>query len=238
MSMVSYLDRKFYPNHKDSWDNHLFREEVLKELKPDMVVLDLGAGSGYLPQMNFKGMAAKICGIDPNPLIMDNPHLDEAKIGLGDSIPWPDAHFDLVISDNVIEHVDNPDAVFAEVSRVLKPGCKFLFKTPNKAHYMPLIARMTPTSFHKFYNKLRGRPEEDTFPTRYRANSRSAVKRLAAAHGFDTWEVDLIEGRPEYLRLTAFTYLFGIVYERIVNMTDAFSGVRILLVARLTRSKS
>ncbi|MEI2780661.1 MAG: hypothetical protein V9H25_05130 [Candidatus Competibacter sp.] len=45
-------------------------------------------------------------------------------------------------------------SVFREVARVLKRGGVFLFKTPNKTHYMPTIARLTPHRFHQFVNRI------------------------------------------------------------------------------------
>ena len=77
----------------------------------------------------------------------------------------------MVFADNVMEHLANPYKVFKELSRVLKPDGLLLFKTPNRSHYMPLISRLTPLSFHKFINKIRGR-STDTFPTHYLVNSR------------------------------------------------------------------
>ena len=37
-------------------------------------------------------------------------------------IPFPDAHFDLVTNNQVMEHVEDLDAVLAEIDRVLRPG--------------------------------------------------------------------------------------------------------------------
>lgn len=126
--------------------------------------------------------------------------------------------------------------MYREVARVLKPGGVLLFKTPNKWHYMPTIARMTPHGFHQFVNRLRGRAEVDTFPTRYRTNTKGDVQRLAAAAGFTVESVELIEGRPEYLRMTWPTYLVGSLYERIVNATNYLAPFRILLVGTLRKT--
>jgi SAM-dependent methyltransferase len=113
-------------------------------------------------------------------------------------IPYGDEMFDIVFSDNVLEHLEFPENVFSEVSRVLKPGGVFLFKTPNKYHYMPLIASVTPTSFHQLVNKWRGRAEVDIFPTQYRANCVRDIQRLAKVAHFTPQKLELIEGRPEY----------------------------------------
>jgi hypothetical protein len=134
--------------------------------------------------MDFRGHAARIRGVDLDPRVVDNPMLDEGPVADAGGIPDPDATFDLVFADNVLEHRPDPLTVFREIARVLKPGGVFPFKTPNKTHYMPTIARLTPHRFHQFVNRIRGRAEADTFPTRYRANTYSAVQRLAAASGF------------------------------------------------------
>ena len=77
------------------------------------------------------------------------------------------ATFDRVFADNVLEHLPDRLTVFREIARVLKPGGVFLFKTPNKTHDMPTLARLTPHRFHPFVNRIRGRAETDAFPTRY-----------------------------------------------------------------------
>lgn len=123
-------------------------------------------------KMNFRGLPAQICGVDLDPRVVDNPMLDEGRVANADGIPYEDNRFDVVFSDYVLEHLEDPLQVFREVVRVLKSGGVFLFKTPNKYHYMPTIARLTPHAFHQYVNRLRGRAEVDTFPTRYRANTR------------------------------------------------------------------
>jgi SAM-dependent methyltransferase len=196
-----------------------------------MQVLDMGAGAGIVSHMNFRGLATKICGIDPDQRVTENPYLDEAKQGLGEAIPYPDGSFDLVLADNVFEHLESPERVFKEVARVLRPGGLFLGKTPNRCHYMPAIAQMTPFWFHRWINKKRGRKEVDTFPTVYRANTATDLQRLARLAGLVVESIRFAEGRPEYLRFSAVTYMFGLAYERLANISQAFASFRILIVA-------
>jgi SAM-dependent methyltransferase len=185
--------------------------------------------------MNFKGRAREVCGLDPDPRVVDNPSLDEGRVGVGESIPYPDARFDLVFADNVLEHLPDPGRVFAEVARVLRPGGGFLAKTPNKWHYVPLIARLTPHAFHRWVVRWRGRAGDDVFPTRYRANSPAAIERLAATAGLEVVRIDLIEGRPEYLRFSTPTYLLGWLYERLVNRVPGLGQFRVLLIVELRK---
>lgn len=234
-SIVGWLDNKFYPAATRNWDDQLFRERIIKHLLPSSVVLDLGAGAGIVSQMNFRGLPAQMCGVDLDPRVVDNPMLDEGRLANANEIPYEDNRFDIVFSDNVLEHLEEPLQVFREVERVLKPGGAFLFKTPNKWHYMPIIARLTPHGFHQYVNRLRGRAEIDTFPTRYRANTRKKISRLASEAGMTVERIELIEGRPEYLRMTWSSYLIGTAYERLVNTSDLFSPLRILLVGALRK---
>ncbi len=231
--MVERLDARWYPGIEKNWDDDLFRKRILAALSDDTVLLDVGAGAGIVEQMNFKGKAARVCGVDPDERVAENPFLDDARVGTAESLPYSTDTFDVVVSDNVLEHLADPEAVFREVARVLRPGGRFLFKTPNVFHYMPTIARLTPHAFHQFVNRLRGRESEDTFPTLYRANSAGRVKRLAERTGFEVAAIERIESRPEYLRLSAPTYFLGFLYERVVNSTRFLEALRVLLIGEL-----
>ena len=201
-------------------------------------ILDLGAGAGIVSQMNFKGIADHVCGIDPDERVITNPYLDEGKIAFCEKVPYPDGSFDLIFADNVLEHLTEPEKVFGEITRLLRPDGVFLAKTPNKWHYIPLIARLTPHRFHQWINKWRGRVSEDVFPTRYQANSVSTVEKLTMATGLEVNRLDLIEGRPEYLRMSLITYIPGLLYERLVNRFDFLAMFRILLIIEIRKSVS
>ena len=234
--MTAWLDQKLYPNFERNWDDQIFRETILRQIRPEMELLDLGAGAGIVEQMNFRGKATRICGVDLDPRVAQNAFLDEGRVSDAGEIPYPDNSFDLVFSDNVLEHLAEPEKVFAEVARVLKSGGVFMFKTPNKWHYMPTIARLTPHRFHQYINRKRGREEVDTFPTLYRANTKGDVTRLARQSGFEVIQIDRIEGRPEYLRITPLTYLLGALYERLVNAFSLFAPFRVLLIGSLRKN--
>lgn len=237
---VASLDSRWYHQFEKNWDNRIFREFILPRIDASKSVLDYGAGRGHVPHMNFKGLARFVAGIDPERAVFENPYLDEARIlELPKAvIPYDDATFDVIFADNVMEHVSDPATTFREIRRVLKPGGVFLAKTPNKWHYMPLIARCTPTWFHKAVNRRRGREEHDTFPTCYRCNSAGDVNALAREAGLEVRTIQRIEGRPEYLRFNVLTYACGRVYERIVNSSEAFAPFRCVLMFEVARPAS
>lgn len=51
--------------------------------------------------------------------------------GVAEDLPFEDASFDLVVAVSVLEHVKNPERVFAEAARVLRPGGGFYFYTTS-----------------------------------------------------------------------------------------------------------
>lgn len=82
--------------------------------------------------------------------------------GVGESMPFPDAHFDMVISSNVLEHTQDPGRVVAEALRVLKDGGILHFVVPNygswwEGHYgVPWLPHM-PRWLAKRYVAALGR---------------------------------------------------------------------------------
>lgn len=226
---IDWLDRRFYPGVPENWDNDHFRSLVLEHLDDDATLLDIGAGRGALPHMDFRGCAAQIIGIDPDPAVLGNPYLDQAFVTPGESMPMiDDDSIDVVVSNNVLEHLPDAAGFFREVARVLRPGGRLITKTPNRNHYMATIARCTPTSFHERVTAWRGRPIEDTFPTTYPANRIADQARLAAAASMRLIHHELVESRPEYLRFTAPLYMPGILWERTVNRFG-IDGLKIVI---------
>jgi SAM-dependent methyltransferase len=230
-TVISWLDQRWYAGVQSHWDDELLRERVIASLPSEAVALDLGAGAGRVTAMNFKAAGRSVFGIDVDLAISANRQIDGGCVGDASRLPFRDAAFDLIFADNVLEHLDQPALVFAEVARVLKPGGRFLVKTPNAWHYVTLLARLTPHGFHQWINRRRGRQEADTFPTRYLANTRTALGRLAAIAGLDVASVVSVESRPEYARINPALYALGRLYERIVNRASWGALFRVVLLA-------
>ena len=143
----------------------------------------------------------------------------------------------MVFADNVLEHLPDPVAVFKEVNRVLRSNGVFIAKTPNKRHYMPIAARLTPHWFHVWFENIRGRDQDDIFPTLYLANTETDLRNAAKSAQLSVEKIEFIEGRPEYLRISSVSYIFGWLYERIVNLFKPLMRFRILIVIQLKKSE-
>jgi SAM-dependent methyltransferase len=57
----------------------------------------------------------------------------------GAGLPFRGASFDSVLSDNVVEHIPSPalEFHFREVARVLRPGGRYVFSSPNRLFETP-----------------------------------------------------------------------------------------------------
>jgi SAM-dependent methyltransferase len=96
-------------------------------------VLDLGCGAGTdsLVAAQMVGSAGRVTGIDMTPEMLAKALASAAELGAAnvafvegeiESLPFPDASFDVVISNGVIDLVPDKDVVFGEINRVLAPG--------------------------------------------------------------------------------------------------------------------
>jgi ubiquinone/menaquinone biosynthesis C-methylase UbiE len=236
-AITRWLDKILYPTYEDKWDNKMFRAFLIEKIKPDYFLLDYGAGRGAFHELNFRGKTKRVAGVDIHESVLHNPFLDESELIFLSSgrIPYDDNTFDLVFSANVMEHIREPEIVFKEIFRVVKPNGLFIAKTPNKLHYVPMIAKITPYSFHIFINKIRGRESYDTFPTVYKCNTVEALKKYSHSSGFKVIDIKMWEGRPEYLRIASLLYLLGYIYERFVNTLPFLAKFRSVMVFTLQK---
>jgi SAM-dependent methyltransferase len=167
-------------------------------LRPDMTVIDFGAGRGGLLEYTeapyrtgystIRGKVAKVLGVDIDPIVVRNPLIDEAiVIEPSGAIPIEDASVDLIISVSTFEHIAQPEAIQKEFHRVLKPGGWVCASTPNKYGYIAVGARLVPNGLHKRVLRWMQpqRPSIDVFPTVYKLNTRAAIKRYFSPAEWD-----------------------------------------------------
>lgn len=112
--------------------------DVLKRYMPSSGrILDLGCGDGKFTSVLIGNHTDDLIliGIDADPgqtLRAINTNLyNQVYNCLASSIPENDASFDAVISNSVLEHIEDIDETIAEVSRLLKDGGKFIFTVPG-----------------------------------------------------------------------------------------------------------
>lgn len=105
----------------------------LGRLAPGERVLDLGSGAGTdsLVAAQMVGEQGSVTGIDMTPEMLAKARAAAAEMGAtnvefveseAERLPFPDASFDVVVSNGVIDLIPDKDAVFSELFRVLVAG--------------------------------------------------------------------------------------------------------------------
>lgn len=202
-----------------------FYSRVQALAAPESVVVDFGCGRGAyaadpVPFRRslrvFKGKVSRVIGLDASPAAAENPFLDEFYPLEGPRWPLEDCSADLVLCDNVLEHLLEPEEFFREAQRVLRPGGAVCIRTPNALNYIAMLSRLIPNRSHARI-LAKAKPElgeEDIFPTVYRCNTLPAVRRALRRHGFEA-VVYGYEAEPSYLSFSKAAYALGVLHQKL-----------------------
>lgn len=93
-------------------------------------VLDVGTGVGTNLERLARDRGAVGTDISFAPLLSARRHAPVA-VADGARLPFADHTFGSAVCTEVLEHVDDPSRVFAELARVLRPGSLAFVSTPN-----------------------------------------------------------------------------------------------------------
>ena len=159
-------------------------------------VLDLGCRSGALTRHFLEGNS--VVGLDVDVAAREKARalgIEPVQGNVEDPLPFEDASFDAVVAGELFEHLRFPDALVAEIERVLRPGAVLVGSVPNAFR---LQSRL------RF---LRGRSPEDD-PTHLRMFSPDLIRGLL--RGFDDIRIDFVGGR--YAKLGARLFARDLVF--------------------------
>lgn len=207
--------RKLSPKWRDSLQIYKgFIEEITNA---ETYLLDVGCGHGDFLQSILK-KTPNTYGLDPDADALSNNSLIKNKVlGEVENIPFKNNFFDLVLMEWVLEHLTDPRQAFREIYRVLKPGGKVVFITPNVWNYNVWIIRAIPHCFHAFLTrKLYGRQDGDTYPVQYKINSGGKIKKIMEATGFSK-VVLVTNGDPSYISFNKPLFAFARFLEKILD---------------------
>jgi demethylmenaquinone methyltransferase/2-methoxy-6-polyprenyl-1,4-benzoquinol methylase len=104
------------------------RQALLRAgLKPGMVVLDVGVGTGLVARQAARilGDATKVTGIDPSPGMLKSARVPcgvKLVEGSAERVPLPDRSIDFLSMGYALRHIADLSIAFAECFRVLRPG--------------------------------------------------------------------------------------------------------------------
>ena len=153
-------------------------EAHLRKLELTGSILDFGAGSGnFVLRLLEMERFSTITGVD----LMDRPEnltttIKWAAADLNFPTSFTDETFDVIVSPEVIEHLENPRAICREWFRLLKPGGTLIFSTPNNESYRAIMALIFQGHFVAF--------GDNCYPAHITALVRQDLTRILNETGF------------------------------------------------------
>lgn len=216
--------------HGDA-EGPLRRVEPYVAISSGSRILDLGSGVGsFVVACRRRGLRA--FGLEPD-RIGQGAKITSVQIasrrlsepvfvsGVGEELPFPDACFDLVVMNQVIEHVADQAVVIREAARVVREGGAIYVACPNylrfyEPHYKIFWTPLLPKALGRIYLRLRGRSPAMLNQLTYTTNGR--LRKLFSELGPDYEALDL--HREQFLQKRSGT---------------GFAARSTRLVAKLTR---
>lgn len=174
------INNEFYEELKEGWhelwdhpiallraENKIrapwMANELLKRFLSPVRVLDIGCGGGFLSN-HLAILGHQVTGIDLSPSSLEAAKRTDTTKSVtylpanAYQLPFDNHSFEAVAAMDILEHVENPDQLLKEASRVLCPGGLFFFHTFNRnlLSYLMIIkgvewfVKNTPKNMHVY----------------------------------------------------------------------------------------
>lgn len=178
------INNAFYNDLQEQWylendhpiallraENAVRKDWISSQIAPRQAILDIGCGAGFLT--NFLAQKGHVVtGVDLSETSLevarlhDQTHSVEYVRASAYHLPFEKTKFDVVCATDILEHLEYPERLIQEASRVLRPGGSFFFHTFNRtlSSYIVVIkgvdwfVRNTPKNMHVY--SLFIKPEE------------------------------------------------------------------------------
>ena len=127
----------------DALQNGIAKYTLAGQFARDKLILEVGCENGYGASYLMSKGASKVVGVDIAREAIEYAKAHYQKDGLhfllldAQQLPFLDNSFDVIVSFEVIEHLERYEDFLNECQRLLKDGGYFICSTPNKAIVSP-----------------------------------------------------------------------------------------------------
>jgi SAM-dependent methyltransferase len=199
---------------KTYWESHLTLIERMTApyRRGNGVVVDIGCGTARNAARFASGMSRYIgLNLDEDELRaarQNNPDATRFEFHRGNAMDMssiPDKSADLAILIFVMEHIETPERLFAELARILRPGGGVFILAPNILTGAAVAIRLVPPPIRRAIKPiLSGKEEVADYPTFYRLNTVSALDRMASRFGLTRDQLEMRSGIGYFYRFPGF----------------------------------
>jgi ubiquinone/menaquinone biosynthesis C-methylase UbiE len=147
-------------------------------------MLDIASGTGHFAQAAFdRGAVVEGLDISADMVALASRRFPDVpfKLGSAESLPYADASFDAVTCCFGLLHMERPEAVIAEIYRILSPGGRFTYTTWQDGAHGGRMMEMMIKVFQKHGNMDVGLPPA---PPMFQFADRATCERVLDDVGF------------------------------------------------------
>ena len=223
----------------DYWKgiSKIIKSEINRYCRPQRNVLDLGCGQGdNLRELALQGM--NTYGIDPLVNTSLRPakekddvmgvHTDYVR-GVGESIPFRDESFDMVICLSTFQHVADQEKTIDEITRVLRPDGALICSVPSFRSFETLFRWMdVPYYVTRKYDYVTFR--------RFFLNNGFEVQKIITPGFFPPLGVKVMQRLYSSLNPTVSRSILNVSYMLGQKLPKAASNIIVVCTKRAARS--
>jgi 2-polyprenyl-3-methyl-5-hydroxy-6-metoxy-1,4-benzoquinol methylase len=210
-----------YQLKEGSNSSHSLMLEHLNDI-PASRILDLGCSDGFLAQ-RLRSSGHYVVGVD----VTEHPGVRHRtdqffEVDLNRGIPVDVGRgFDVVLAGDVVEHLQQPEALLDEIRRVLNPGGVVLLSAPNFGHWYPRLR----AAFGVWDYDRRGILDSGHL----RFFSRASIRRLCRSSGFDVVSEQVSTWRLSTGTTSAFTLVSRALHSVLVRVRPQLFAYQFVL---------
>lgn len=179
-----------------------FRSRIEARLRPDMRILDVGAGRQPVLRLDERPQGCHYTGLDSSERELsrapEGSYSESVVADITDYQPGLEESFEMIVSWQVLEHVKPLEVAFGNMHAYLQPGGQIVAFLSGAFSVFALANRLLPDRVgRRVVADIMNRDPDTVFPARYDQCSLHGLQRILVP--WNDWEIAPAWGGARYL---------------------------------------